>query len=112
MALAALTEETFHPIIKARVATKQGKAPPPAPPVAERMRMFVQIALIRPVHMLLFEPIVFFICLYVAAEFGTLFSFFAGVPYTFGVSTSSRSSSPGWCSCPSPSAASSGSSPS
>jgi hypothetical protein len=85
MALAALTEETFHPIIKARVATKQGKAPPPAQPVAERMRMFVQIALIRPVHMLLFEPIVFFICLYVAAEFGTLFSFFAGVPYTFGL---------------------------
>lgn len=33
--------------------------------------------------MLLFEPIVTFICLYVAVEFGTLFSFFAGVPYTF-----------------------------
>jgi hypothetical protein len=33
--------------------------------------------------MLFFEPIVTFICLYVACEFGTLFSFFAGVPYTF-----------------------------
>lgn len=29
------------------------------------------------------EPIVAFICLYVSTEFGTLFGFFAGVPYTF-----------------------------
>lgn len=34
--------------------------------------------------MLFLEPIVGFICLYVSAEFGTLFSFFAAVPYTFG----------------------------
>ncbi|KAK5989443.1 Major facilitator superfamily multidrug transporter mdrA [Cladobotryum mycophilum] len=34
--------------------------------------------------MLFTEPIVAFICLYVAVDFGTLFSFFAAVPYTFG----------------------------
>lgn len=84
MILTLLAEETFHPVLKARLAKKRGEPVPKAPPVAERMRAFVMIALIRPVRMLLFEPIVAFICLYVAAEFGTLFSFFAGVPYTFG----------------------------
>ena len=34
--------------------------------------------------MLVAEPIVLFICLYVAVEFGTLFSFFTSVPYVFG----------------------------
>jgi hypothetical protein len=34
--------------------------------------------------MLFTEPIVGFLCLYVAVNFGILFSFFAAVPYTFG----------------------------
>jgi hypothetical protein len=33
--------------------------------------------------MLLTEPIVAFICLYVACEFATLFSFFAAIPFVF-----------------------------
>lgn len=45
--------------------------------------MFLTIALIRPVLMLFTEPIVTFICLYVAFEFATLFCFFASVPYVF-----------------------------
>lgn len=34
--------------------------------------------------MLVAEPIVALLCLYIAAEFGTLFSFFAAIPYIFG----------------------------
>lgn len=45
--------------------------------------MFITIALFRPVMMLLTEPIVTFICLYVAIGFATLFCFFASVPYVF-----------------------------
>ncbi|KAI1013061.1 hypothetical protein LB503_001479 [Fusarium chuoi] len=52
--------------------------------MAARLKMFVLVAVVRPIRMLLLEPITGFSCLYVAAEFGTLFSFFAAVPYTFG----------------------------
>lgn len=78
------TEETFHPVIKARLAKKRGVIPPLSPPLRDRLRTFVIVAAARPVRMLFTEPIVAFICLYVSAEFGTLFSFFAAVPYTFG----------------------------
>jgi hypothetical protein len=77
------THETFTPVVKARLAKKRGQHVPAKPPIAARFRMFTTIALIRPLHMLVLEPIVTFTCLYVACEFGTLFSFFAGVPYTF-----------------------------
>ncbi|KAM0518132.1 hypothetical protein ACHAPE_004539 [Trichoderma viride] len=78
-----LTQETFHPTIKARLAKKRGQGIPQKTPVLARLRAFAVVAVIRPLRMLFFEPIVTFICLYVACEFGTLFSFFAGVPYTF-----------------------------
>lgn len=84
MILTLLTSETFHPVLKARLAKKRGDPVPPAPPLKDRLRTFAVIALVRPVRMLFLEPIVTFVCLYVAAEFGTLFSFFAAVPYTFG----------------------------
>ena len=38
----------------------------------------------RPIHMLTTEPLVTLVCLYVAVDFGILFSFFAAIPYTFG----------------------------
>jgi hypothetical protein len=82
--VAAFSHETFHPAIKRRLAKKRGLKIDAPPPMAERLRMFALVAVVRPVRMLLFEPITGFICLYVAAEFGTLFSFFAAVPYTFG----------------------------
>ncbi|KAH6874738.1 major facilitator superfamily domain-containing protein [Thelonectria olida] len=85
MLLTTLTRETFHPVIKRRLAKERGLKVDPQPPVAARLKAFAVIALSRPVRMLFVEPIVGFFCLYVAAEFGTLFSFFAAVPYTFGV---------------------------
>lgn len=84
MILTAFASETYHPVIKARLAKKRGEPVPPSPPMKERLQTFVVLALLRPLRMLFLEPIVTFICLYVAAEFGTLFSFFAAVPYTFG----------------------------
>ena len=84
MAITAFSDETFHPVIKRRLAKKRGQEVAPSPPLRAKLRTFAVVALIRPVRMLFFEPIVGFICLYVSAEFGTLFSFFAAVPYTFG----------------------------
>ena len=84
MVLTALSHETFHPVIKRRLAKQRGQEVPPSPPLKARLKTFAVVALIRPLRMLLLEPIVGFICLYVSAEFGTLFAFFAAVPYTFG----------------------------
>ncbi|KAH7149116.1 major facilitator superfamily domain-containing protein [Dactylonectria estremocensis] len=84
MLTTALTQETFHPVIQRRLAKKSGAKIEPSPPWAARIKTFAVVALLRPVRMLAVEPIVGFFCLYVSAEFGTLFSFFAAVPYTFG----------------------------
>lgn len=77
--------ETFAPVIKRRMAKKRGEPIPSAAPLSQRLRQFASVALLRPLHMIFFEPIVGFVCLYVAVEFGILFSFFAAVPYTFGI---------------------------
>ncbi|KAL6792770.1 MFS general substrate transporter [Trichoderma sp. SZMC 28012] len=82
--LGLMIGETFHPVLKRRLAKKKGIEMPPLPPMNERIKTFAVVAAIRPVKMLFTEPIVTFICLYVAVDFGTLFSFFGGVPYTFG----------------------------
>ncbi|KAH8691448.1 major facilitator superfamily domain-containing protein [Talaromyces proteolyticus] len=83
--LTLAASETFHPILKRRLARKRGQEFTQQPPLATRLRHFAVVALVRPIQMLLLEPIVSLLCLYVACEFGTLFSFFAAVPYTFGV---------------------------
>ncbi|KAH7347591.1 polyamine transporter 2 [Plectosphaerella cucumerina] len=80
---ALLGRETYHPVLERRRAKKLGLSIEDRPPLGKRMGLFFSIALIRPVHMLFTEPIVSFICLYVACEFATLFAFFAGVPYVF-----------------------------
>ncbi len=85
-----LGRETYHPVIKRRRAKALGIALPPAdlPPQVPwllRLHAFVTVGLIRPLHMLVAEPIIGLSCLYVAAEFATLFSFFAAVPYVFQI---------------------------
>ncbi|KAF7560488.1 hypothetical protein G7046_g3656 [Stylonectria norvegica] len=82
--ITAFSHETFHPVIKRKLAKQRGQEVPPSPPLKAQLKTFAVISLIRPVRMIFVEPIVGFICLYVAVEFGTLFSFFAAVPYTFG----------------------------
>nr|XP_036579807.1 major facilitator superfamily transporter [Colletotrichum truncatum]KAF6787487.1 major facilitator superfamily transporter [Colletotrichum truncatum] len=79
-----LARETYHPVLKRRRAKQLGLPLDPLPPTSQRVQTFVTTALTRPVRMMLTEPIVSFICLYVACEFATLFSFFAALPYVFG----------------------------
>jgi len=79
----ALGRETYHPVLKRRKAKALGHALPPSPSALAMLRSFVVVALIRPLDMLFTEPIVTFTCLYVACAFGTLYSFFAAVPYVF-----------------------------
>lgn len=82
--LAALAAgETYHPILKRRRAKQLGLPVPKQQPLKARVGMFLTIALIRPLHMMATEPIVGLICLYVACEFATLFTFFAAVPFIF-----------------------------
>ncbi|KAJ5689525.1 hypothetical protein N7462_003917 [Penicillium macrosclerotiorum] len=89
-----LARETYHPTLKGRLAKKRGQELPKAPPLADRIARFATITLLRPLHMMISEPIVAFICLYVACEFATLFSFFAAIPlvyaevYHFGIEAS------------------------
>lgn len=82
MILIFFTKETFPQNIKRRIAKENGEPLPSKPPVMNVIQAFLQISLIRPVHMLFTEPILAFICLYISVNFGVLFSFFAAIPYT------------------------------
>ncbi|KAK2040175.1 major facilitator superfamily transporter [Colletotrichum somersetense] len=84
MASTLFGKETYHAVVKRRRAAQLGLPAEPRPAARERARQFATTALARPVRMMLTEPIVSFICLYVACEFATLFSFFAALPYVFG----------------------------
>lgn len=81
--LICFSTESFHPLLQRRLAKKRGDPVDPPPATSARIGQFLQVGLIRPMHMLITEPISSFICLYVAVNFGILFSFFAAVPYTF-----------------------------
>lgn len=86
----AIGRETYHPVIKRRRAKELGIALPaedlrPDIPWSQRIYNFITIGLIRPLHMLVAEPIIGLSCLYVACEFATLFSFFAAVPFVFQI---------------------------
>ncbi|KAJ5106417.1 hypothetical protein N7456_003092 [Penicillium angulare] len=79
-----MARETFHPVLKRRRAKELGLPLPTSQPLSSKARLFATVALLRPIQMLLTEPIVAFVCLYVACEFATLFCFFAAVPLVFG----------------------------
>lgn len=75
--------ETFHAILQRRRAKALHHDVPPSPLLRERIHQFATITILRPLHMLFTEPIVGLVCLYVACEFATLFTFFAAVPFIF-----------------------------
>lgn len=81
--LIAFTEETFPEAIKKRNAKKQDKLSQSKQTLAVQVRKHTLVGLARPVHMLFTEPIVALTCVYISMNFGILFSFFAGIPYTF-----------------------------
>ncbi|KAJ6081456.1 hypothetical protein N7499_006330 [Penicillium canescens] len=78
-----IVRETFHPVIKCRRSKRLGLSLPPPSPLSAKIRAFAAVALLRPAQMMLTEPIVALICLYVACEFATLFTFFAAFPLVF-----------------------------
>lgn len=75
--------ETFQPVLRRRIAIKRGQPVPPNPPMSARLRQFLLVGLFRPIDMLFAEPISTFTCLYIAVNFGILFSLFAAVPFVF-----------------------------
>lgn len=79
------TSETYKKIILARRAKKMGiQGPPkPSPTSWKYWKTMLTVTLIRPVHMLVAEPIVFFLSLYNSFTFSVLFGYFAAYPYTF-----------------------------
>ena len=65
-------------------AKRTGLPPPPKLPTGwAGLKFLTTVTLIRPLKMLFFEPIVFFMSLYTAFTFSVLFGFFAAFPYTF-----------------------------
>ena len=76
--------ESYHPIIQRRRMKQLGITPPESAPLADTLRQFLTTGLLRPLHMMVTEPIVGLLCLYVAFIFGVLFSFFGAFFYIFG----------------------------
>ncbi|KAL5413800.1 hypothetical protein PMIN06_009394 [Paraphaeosphaeria minitans] len=75
-------KETYKKVILERRAKKRGISPPEPAGGAAVKKTVVQNFL-RPMHMLVTEPLVFFLSLYTAFAFGVLFLFFAAIPYVF-----------------------------
>ena len=55
----------------------------PFPTAKDKIKFHATVTLLRPLHMLVTEPIVGFLSLYVGFNFSVLFSFFAAFPYVF-----------------------------
>ncbi|KAI0966590.1 major facilitator superfamily domain-containing protein [Xylaria arbuscula] len=80
---ALIGSESYHPIIQRRRMKQLGITPPDTPPLADKMREFLTVGLVRPLHMMVTEPIVGLLSLYVAFIFGVLFNFFGAFFYVF-----------------------------
>jgi hypothetical protein len=78
-------EETYKKTIILKRNKKLGLPPPPSPfpTPAAKIKFLITVTFIRPLHMLVTEPIVGFLSLYVGFNFSVLFCFFAAIPYTF-----------------------------
>lgn len=78
--------ETYKKTLMEKRRVKLGLPAPPSPfPTAgAKLYFLLTVTLIRPLHMLATEPIVGFLSLYIAFNFGVLFTFFAAFPYVFG----------------------------
>ncbi|KAL9052299.1 MAG: hypothetical protein Q9162_005501 [Coniocarpon cinnabarinum] len=77
-----LRETYAKQILKKRAIVRGLEQPPKLPPRAA-MKQLLLVTLLRPVHMMLFEPIVSWLSMYVAFTFGILFGFFDAFPYVF-----------------------------
>ena len=80
-------KETYKKIILAQRAKRLNLPPPPNPMATmspiQKLKFVVVMTLSRPMMMLLTEPIVSFLAIYTAFNFGVLFCFFAAFPLVF-----------------------------
>jgi hypothetical protein len=77
-------QETYKKIILRKRAQKLNITPPPGGPKGvAAIKFLLTVTLVRPLNMLLVEPIVLFLSLYTAFAFSVLFAFFAAFPYVF-----------------------------
>ncbi|KAK9237016.1 putative mfs multidrug transporter protein [Lipomyces kononenkoae] len=81
--LIATLAETYKPILLKRRAKKRGLPLPPKLPTGEALKLVVMMTLQRPFAMLLTEPIVRALSVYMALVFAVLFGFFEAIPYVF-----------------------------
>jgi MFS family permease len=81
--LLLFTSETSKKELLNRRAKARGLSQAPKPPLRVALKMLLVITFFRPLKMLLVEPIVAFIALYVAFAFGVLFAFFTAYPFVF-----------------------------
>ncbi|CAG9950835.1 unnamed protein product [Clonostachys rosea f. rosea IK726] len=58
LAFSLVAKETFHPVIRRRIAIKIGLPVDPSPPASKRLHEFLSNSVLHPVRMLLLEPIV------------------------------------------------------
>lgn len=76
--------ETYKKTILTRRARRLGFSHSSHQPISSQTALhFITITLIRPMHMLLTEPVVGLLSLYVAFAFATVYAFYAAIPWTF-----------------------------
>lgn len=76
--------ETYKKTILTRRARRLGLSPPSHQPTSTQTALhFITVTLIRPMHMLLTEPVVGFLSLYVSFAFATVYAFYAAIPWAF-----------------------------
>lgn len=80
-----LTKETYKKTILQRRAAKLGIPGPPEieRTIAEAVRYFATTLFLRPIHMLLTEPIATLVCLYNGFLFGLIYSFVVASPWVY-----------------------------
>jgi multidrug resistance protein len=78
---AMFLRESYKTIILQRRARKEGVQVENGSKV--RLRMLVTSTIIRPLHMLLTEPLVGFLCLYTGFQFALLYTFVVASPWVF-----------------------------
>ncbi|KAM0252872.1 hypothetical protein ACHAQJ_007502 [Trichoderma viride] len=89
-AIAFIVPETYHPILlrnKARQMRKEtgdDRWLAPTEKVQKTVTQAIVISLQRPFQLLMFEPILLFLCLFTAILLGILYLFFGAFPLVFG----------------------------
>lgn len=77
--------ETYKKAILTKRAKQRGSSlPEKVPKGLAALKFLLTVTLLRPIHMLMVEPVVAWVSLYVAFVFAVLFSFFEAFPIVFG----------------------------